>query len=1651
MGWGRSFGPNIPHDLTNAVAIAGAFDYDLVLRADGRVVALGSSDRGATDMPAGMTNVVAVAAGYTHGVALKSDGRVVCWGAYGNPAAAQIVTPPPELTNAMAIAAGLDLTLALTSEGRVVAWGADSGGLQVPTGLSNVVSIAAGENFGLAVRADGLVRGWGDGQLGQISIPSGLFPARQVAAGIRGHCSGVRRDGQLFSWGNSVFQPNDVPADLGPTLAVREGGLHTVALLENGLARAWGFNDQGQCDAPTGVRFLAVTAGQAHGAGLTRAPVLLDYPSPQAPPASQPATFRAFALCSDPFTYQWYFESRPILGATNSSLTIADPQVIDNGNYFVAATNEFGSTRSAEAWLWVSPAAPTIRASPSHVAIEAGQDARFSVVAAGSQPLGYQWQLEGVDILGATNATLVVPAAEGSAEGRYRVRVSNDYGSMLSGEAVLTTGRPVILGGPDDLLWPNAWKAQLSVDVLSPTDLTYQWYFNGVALPEAKAALLRPRLGPLESGEYFVAITNKFGSCTSRVVRLRSKTLPEPLSPPGLLAAWRHPAGFELTIPAELTNVVAVSGHQLHTLALRKDGSLVVWGDETVPGVPLGIPPGLSNVVGISSSEAHHLALHGDGSVTAFGPYLAPTGFKLSVTNAVGVSAGVSYALILRGDGTVTQWPEPESVPSSLTNIIAVSTSKDVHAALEANGTVWLWRPAQPWSLEAVMRGPPQAVAVAAGPWAVGVVRADGTVWDCRMDAEPRAVQLGGLDSAVAISAGFGGKIALRQDGTAIAQGESNLEPVPKELMGIVGVQVAGMRGLAITRAPVILRQPVSQTLQIGEPLVIQVEARSSTPLHCRWWQDGQTVNKDAQGSLKIPSVHHWDSGKYQLVLSNDYYSVTSAVAVVTVVGPPEVQPLPDLNVQAGGLASWTVDAAGPRPIRYQWYFNGLSIPGATNQSLMLTNLQASDQGHYSVSVADSDGTNTDGRAFLTVVPSLPSFVREPANAAVPEGSTWRGEVAAQGTEPISWRWFFQGNPIPGATGSNFEIASVSAADLGVYAVTASNSVGQVTSREFRLSAVDSPPVLADPLRHRVAREGGSISLTPRVVGSRPLSFQWARDGSSLPVSTESALAWPEVRREHAGDYWLVVSNQFGAASNGPIHLTVIPSRGAGTVVSWGTLPKLHGTTEVLALSVYQDKAIALRRNGQILVETTSPESPPPALSNVVDVSVGLFHCLALRDDGRVQAWGDNSWNQCDVPATLDDAIAVSAGDYHSLALKRDGTVVAWGRAESSLWAPVFPTNALATQVIKLWSSRSRAMVLRSDGSLLVWGAGNSSLSTIPAQATNVADGVLGPVFAVALRQDGTAVGWGSMVPTSATNLIAVGAGMSHGLGVRRDGSVMGWGSDSYRQLRVPSWLQAATAVTGGDTYSMALTRAPLVITNRVPRLVSYGIPAELAVEVVGPGPMTYQWSLNGSPLPSATNTTLLLASPKPSDAGNYQVRVTNPYAWATSSIAPLSVASMPRIWPQPENAAVALGASATFSARVTGEPPLSLQWMHNGASIAGANQPQWTIPSVSLWDAGYYQLVASNAAGTTSSRTVSLVPQGPDVPYQEWLGPVVSPDRSFNLLIFVSSNEACRVETSLDLKSWTTLSNAMPDLNFLFINEVMSPSVSNRFYRLVR
>ncbi len=80
-----------------------------------------------------------------------------------------------------------------------------------------------------------------------------------------------------------------------------------------------------------------------------------------------------------------------------------------------------------------------------------------------------------------------------------------------------------------------------------------------------------------------------------------------------------------------------------------------------------------------------------------------------------------------------------------------------------------------------------------------------------------------------------------------------------------------------------------------------------------------------------------------------------------------------------------------------------------------------------------------------------------------------------------------------------------------------------------------------------------------------------------------------------------------------------------------------------------------------------------------------------------------------------------------------------------------------------------------------------------------------------------------------------------------------------------------------------------------------------------------------------------------------------------------------PAITAQPESKTVPLNTTVAFTASATGSSPLAYQWRRNGALIAGATNPSFTLPAAQPADAGSYSLRVTNSLGATTSVAALL------------------------------------------------------------------------------
>jgi Regulator of chromosome condensation (RCC1) repeat/F5/8 type C domain len=247
----------------------------------------------------------------------------------------------------------------------------------------------------------------------------------------------------------------------------------------------------------------------------------------------------------------------------------------------------------------------------------------------------------------------------------------------------------------------------------------------------------------------------------------------------------------------------------------------------------------------------------------------------------------------------------------------------------------------------------------------------------------------------------------------------------------------------------------------------------------------------------------------------------------------------------------------------------------------------------------------------------------------------------------------------------------------------------------------------------------------------------------------------------------------------------------------------------------------------------------PASQSGVITaVKAGCDFNLALRGDGTVVGWGYSQYGQTTIPVGLSGVTAIAVGvspTSPSLALKSDGTVVAWGNNQygqvTGTANSVYPNTSVAnpvtflTGVTAIAVGGSHSLALKSDGTVVGWGnnqngqvtgtANTISPYTSVANPVTLVEGVTaiaaGGAHSLALKSDRTVVGWGqnnfgqTTIPAGLSDVIAIVAGGSHSLALKSDGTVVAWGNNNYGQRTVPVGLNGVVAIAAGSSHSLAL------------------------------------------------------------------------------------------------------------------------------------------------------------------------------------------------------------------------------------------------------
>ncbi len=1027
----------------------------------------------------------------------------------------------------------------------VACWGATPIGLaSLPVSVTNAVAVSAGARHNLALRRDGSVVAWG--ATDQTNVSADLTNVLAVSAGSD-HSVALSADGTVAAWGgsNNVGQTN-VPASLSNVVAIAAGGSHSLALKADGTVVGWGLNASGQITIPAALtNVVAISAGSNHSIALR-------------------ADGKVFAWGSNAY------------GQTSVPTNLADVVAIAAGASHSLALRRDGSVA---AWGLSSYGQITVPAGLSNViAIAAGG---FHSLAVKSDGTLVAWGA-GTNSVPATYPNLGQAFIPPCVTNIIAVSGGDAHTLALAGD-----GAPFITAPPVNQVSYSGRRVVFRATATGALPLSYQWQLNDFDLPGATNQLLVID-NALDAGSYRVVVTNDLGAATSSVAILTLvDTAPFVISQPagksGYLGGqallqvtadgsgpffyqWRlngvdvaGATGSSLVLNHLLANQagyysVVVSNAFGEVSSAKANVSVVqvvAWGAGTnyiardLPNYGQSVvPAGLNNAVAIAGGGYHTLTVKADGKVLAWGAgtnYVGQTpNYGQSIVPGTlpavaGVAGGLFHSLALRTDGAVAAWGAGTSnyvspqygqclVPVGLSNVVAVAAGDYHSVVLKSDGRVAVWG-YNNYGQTNVPTSATNIIAVASRGSHILALRGDGSMvhWGYLTTLPPAP------NNYVAIAAGMNHCLGLRSDGTVVSWGGTY--PVPPGLSNVVDIAAGNDHSLALKNDGTVVTWGATNTY-----------GRSFIPA----------------GLTNVIGI------------ACGYYHSLAFLGD----GSPIVKfPPANRTAYLGAQTNFSVTALGAQPLRYQWQFDGTNLPGATNASLTLRNLQATDAGSYRVVVANLFGLATSAVATLTTLVPLGQALDAPGLVWTTSGNAlWAGEsvvthdgldaaqsgamtdnqsstvqttVSGAGTLSFWWKvsseeWFdYLSFYIDGVVQSAisgerdwqqqaYSLPSGSHTLRWTYAKDLTVSDGADAGWLDQVTFITNPPVIMVQPLSQHGTMGATLSLRVTASGAPPLSYQWLKDGTNLAGASASTVTIVQATRRDSGLYQVMVSNPGG-------------------------------------------------------------------------------------------------------------------------------------------------------------------------------------------------------------------------------------------------------------------------------------------------------------------------------------------------------------------------------------------------------------------------------------------------------------------------------------------------------------------------------------------
>ncbi len=389
--------------------------------------------------------------------------------------------------------------------------------------------------------------------------------------------------------------------------------------------------------------------------------------------------------------------------------------------------------------------------------------------------------------------------------------------------------------------------------------------------------------------------------------------------------------------------------------------------------------------------------------------------------------------------------------------------------------------------------------------------------------------------------------------------------------------------------APTITSQPQSASAQIGNNVTFSVGAAGQQPLSYQWRFNTANIQGATSSTYTINNVQNGNAGNYDVVVSNTSGTVTSAIAVLSVI--------PSGIIANGsfeyGYASWT-------PTGNETVVTGNSYPTTDGANVVAFNAgQATPNG-----VLSQTFTTTAGQGYVLAfdvgVYAYQSTAAQKLQVTV-QGSgaplvSQTVSVSAQG----SGSWY---------TPQSFAfVADSSSTTLTFQDISPTSFNIDLLLDNVRATLQNAPAITSQP-QNASAQTGSTATFSVTAAGQQPLSYQWRFNTTNIQGATSSTYTINNVQNGNAGSYDVVVSNSAGSVTSTTAVLSVIPP---GIIVNGSFEYGYASWTPTGNQTVVTGNAYPTTDGANVVAFNGGQATPNGSLSQTFNTTTGQSYVLAF-------------------------------------------------------------------------------------------------------------------------------------------------------------------------------------------------------------------------------------------------------------------------------------------------------------------------------------------------------------------------------------------------------------------------------------------------------